>query len=126
LPIDAVLIEQVLINLLENTLKYTPPGSPISISAVSEGPGVQIEVADRGPGVQERERSLIFDKFYRSKPDVSDGGAGLGLAICRGVIEAHGGKIWVESREGEGASFRFWLPIDEVPPMASEVWSQTA
>ena len=125
LPIDAVLIEQVLINLLENTLKYTPPGSPISISAASDGSGVQVEVADRGPGVPERERSLIFDKFYRSKPDVSDGGAGLGLAICRGIVEAHGGKIWVEAQQPEGASFRFWLPIEGVPPMAGEVWSQT-
>jgi two-component system, OmpR family, sensor histidine kinase KdpD len=125
LPIDAVLIEQVLINLLENALKYTPPGSPISISASGDGSGVQVEVADRGPGVLERERSLIFDKFYRSKPDVSDGGAGLGLAICRGIVEAHGGKIWVEARQPAGASFRFWLPIDGVPPMAGEVWSQT-
>jgi two-component system, OmpR family, sensor histidine kinase KdpD len=126
LPIDAVLIEQVLINLLENALKYTPLGSPIAISAVSEGNGVQIDVADRGPGVLERERTLIFDKFYRSKPDVSDGGAGLGLAICRGVVEAHGGKIWVEPRDGGGANFRFWLPIDGVPSMSGEVWPQTA
>jgi two-component system sensor histidine kinase KdpD len=126
LPIDAVLIEQVLINLLENALKYTPLGSPIAISAVSDGNGVRIDVADRGPGVLERERTLIFDKFYRSKPDVSDGGAGLGLAICRGVVEAHGGKIWVEERAGGGANFRFWLPIDGVPPMSGEVWSQTA
>jgi two-component system sensor histidine kinase KdpD len=126
LPIDAVLIEQVLINLLENALKYTPLGSPIAISAASEGSGVQIDVADRGPGVLERERTLIFDKFYRSKPDVSDGGAGLGLAICRGVVEAHGGKIWVEAREGGGANFRFWLPIDGVPPMSGGVWAQTA
>jgi len=126
LPIDAVLIEQVLINLLENALKYTPVGSPITISGASDGAGIQIDVADRGPGVAERERGLIFDKFYRSKPDVSDGGAGLGLAICRGIVEAHGGRIWVESREGGGgANFRFWLPIDGVPPMAGEVWSQT-
>jgi two-component system sensor histidine kinase KdpD len=126
LPIDAVLIEQVLINLLENALKYTPLGSPIAISAVWDGSGVRIDVADRGPGVLERERTLIFDKFYRSKPDVSDGGAGLGLAICRGVVEAHGGKIWVEQREGGGANFRFWLPIEGVPPMSGGVWSQTA
>jgi len=126
LPIDAVLIEQVLINLLENALKYTPLGSPIAISAVSEGGGVQIDVADRGPGVLERERSLIFDKFYRSKPDVSDGGAGLGLAICRGVVEAHGGRIWVDANEGGGANFRFWLPLDGVPPLPGEAWQQTA
>lgn len=126
LPIDAVLIEQVLINLLENALKYTPPGSPISISAVHEGEGIQIDVADRGPGVIERERNLIFDKFYRSKPDVSDGGAGLGLAICHGVVAAHGGRIWVEAREAGGANFRFWLPIDGVPPLPGEAWSHSA
>jgi two-component system sensor histidine kinase KdpD len=120
LPIDAVLIEQVLINLLENALKYTPRGSPIAISAEREGSGVRIDVADRGPGVPERERSLIFEKFYRSKPDVSDGGAGLGLAICCGVVEAHGGKIWVEAREGGGARFRFWLPLDGGPQLPAE------
>ncbi len=124
LPIDAVLVEQVLINLLENALKYTPSGSPIAIAAAVDGEGVRIDVADRGPGVVERERTQIFEKFYRSRPDVSDGGAGLGLAICRGIVAAHGGKIWVEPGDVGGANFRFWLPLEGVPPLSGGGWSR--
>jgi two-component system sensor histidine kinase KdpD len=116
-PLDAVLLEQVLINLLENAAKYTPEGQPIEISARAEDHEVLVEVADRGPGIPKDEAEHIFEKFYRlpragSKP----GGAGLGLAICRGIVEAHGGKMWVENREGGGAAFRFTLPIEGTPP----------
>ena len=109
--IDAVLVEQVLVNLLENAMNHTPEGSPIEISADSRGNSIEVEVADRGPGVPLAERDRIFEKFYSLKLDSSDGGTGLGLAICRGVVDAHGGRIWVESRIGGGACFRFSLPV---------------
>ncbi len=110
LPVDAVLMEQVLINLLENALKYTPPGSVLEITARRTKDAVEVAVADRGPGVPLGEHLQIFDKFYRLSPTRSVGGAGLGLAICRGMVEAHGGRIWVEDREGGGAIFRFTIP----------------
>jgi two-component system sensor histidine kinase KdpD len=115
-PIDAVLIEQVLINLLENAAKYTPAGSPIEISAHQEQTDVVIEVADHGPGIPKDLADKIFEKFYRLPRERAGGGAGLGLAICRGVVEAHGGRIWVTSREGGGSTFSFSLPIEGVPP----------
>jgi two-component system sensor histidine kinase KdpD len=117
IPLDDILVEQVFINLLENALKYTPPGSPIDVVAEALPGSVAIEVDDRGPGVPLEEREHIFEKFYRLKRESSSGGgAGLGLAICRGLIEAHGGKMWVEDREGGGARFRFRLPIEGTPP----------
>jgi two-component system sensor histidine kinase KdpD len=114
-PIDAVLIEQVLVNLLENAVKYTPTGSPIDLSAWAEGQEVIVEVADRGPGLPPGDEKRIFDKFYRVRPTTASG-VGLGLAICRAVIEAHGGRIWAENRAGGGAVFRFTLPLDGEPP----------
>jgi two-component system sensor histidine kinase KdpD len=115
-PLDAVLLEQVLINLLENAGKYTPEGKPIEISARSLDRQVLVEVADRGPGIPKDEAENVFEKFYRLPRDGRPGGAGLGLAICRGVVEAHGGKMWVENRDGGGAAFRFTLPIEGTPP----------
>jgi two-component system sensor histidine kinase KdpD len=120
---DEILLEQVLVNLLENAVRYTPPRSPIQIAAFTSGPEVIVEVADRGPGVPEGERETVFRKFYRVAPGGRTGGltagTGLGLAICRGVISAHGGRIWVEPHEGGGASFRFALPR-ETPPASPE------
>jgi two-component system sensor histidine kinase KdpD len=112
IPLDDVLIEQVFINLLENALKYTPPESPIDIVAEAQPGRVAVAVDDRGPGVPPSERDHVFEKFYRLKREPSGGGAGLGLAICRGFVEAHGGTMWVEDREGGGARFRFTLPIE--------------
>ncbi|HMU60480.1 MAG TPA: sensor histidine kinase KdpD [Gemmatimonadales bacterium] len=112
--IDDVLIEQVLINLLENVAKYTPAGSPVEISAALRPDEVLVTVADRGPGVPDEERERIFEKFHRAARGA--GGIGLGLAICRGIIMAHGGRLWVDHRLGGGAAFRFTLPIVGVPP----------
>jgi K+-sensing histidine kinase KdpD len=118
-PLDSVLIEQVIVNLLENVVKYTPPECPVSIAARLRNGEVEVEVADRGPGVPPAEVTRIFDKFIRARHD--QGGAGLGLTICRGIVVAHGGRIWVEQREGGGASFRFTLPIvGEPPQLAAE------
>jgi two-component system sensor histidine kinase KdpD len=114
-PIDAVLIEQVLVNLLENAVKYTPAESPIDLSAWVEDQEVIVEVADRGPGLPVGDVERIFDKFYRVRPTTASG-VGLGLAICRAVIEAHGGRIWAGNRAGGGAVFRFTLPLDGEPP----------
>ncbi len=118
--IDGVLIEQVLINLLDNGVKYTPVKSGIDISAsVSDG-AVLVEVADRGSGFAPGEEERIFDKFYRGQTGDSRG-VGLGLAICRAIVEAHGGKIWAENRPGGGAVFRFTLPAKDVPPEMPEI-----
>jgi len=109
-PLDAVLIEQVLINLLENATKYTPAATPIDVAAVGRDGFIEVEVADRGPGVPPEEAERIFEKFYRAREGT--GGVGLGLTICRGIVSAHGGRIWVQSRPEGGASFRFVLPLD--------------
>lgn len=119
-PVDELLLEQVFTNLLENAARHTPPGTPITIRAWPEDGAVVVEVADAGPGVPSGEEETIFQKFYRGAATTAKpgGGAGLGLTICRGIVAAHGGRIWLESRSGVGASFRFTLPLDG-PPMAA-------
>lgn len=118
--IDGVLLEQVVINLLENAAKYAPAGSAIDLSASAGDHEVVVEIADRGQGIPVGEEVRIFDKFYRAKP-AREGGVGLGLTICRGILEAHGGRIWAENRTGGGAVFRFAIPLPaEQPPMTTE------
>lgn len=122
--IDELLMEQVVVNLLENAARYTPPGTPVTIAAWQSGAEVIVEVADRGPGIPVGEEEAVFRKFYRlgalrPATNGASAGTGLGLAICRGVVMAHGGRIWVEGRPGGGASFRFALPADPPPPAAS-------
>jgi two-component system sensor histidine kinase KdpD len=107
-PADATLLEQVLVNLIENVLKYTPPLAPLEISARRRGDGVEVTVADGGPGVPRGHEERIFEKFYRANR--SSSGMGLGLTICRGILIAHGGRIWCENRPGGGAAFSFVLP----------------
>jgi two-component system sensor histidine kinase KdpD len=119
-PFDSALIEQVLINLLENATKYTPAGTPIDVSAHAKGDEVEIEVADRGPGIDQRDRERVFDKFYRAR-EGEGGGVGLGLTICRGIVSAHGGRIWVDDRPGGGAVFRFTLPLEKAAPSLREL-----
>ena len=116
---DESLIEQVLNNLLENALKYSPPNTPIDISAQAGADEITVEVADRGPGLQPGDEERIFDKFYRTQPSLTKG-VGLGLAICRGIIQAHGGRIWAENRPGGGAVFRFTLPVSGDAPTVEE------
>jgi two-component system sensor histidine kinase KdpD len=117
-PMDGLLIEQVLINLLENAIKYAKQGGRIEVGAKAREGAVEVSVADRGPGIPAGEEERIFDKFHRLG-DGSGGGIGLGLAICRGIVLAHGGRIWAESRPGGGAVFRFTLPIEGTPPVLS-------
>ena len=119
-PVDELLLEQVFINLLENAARYTAPGTPIAIRAWAEDGAVVVEVSDHGPGVPAGEEEAVFRKFYRGPGSASQppGGAGLGLTICRGIVAAHGGRIWVESQAGGGAAFRFTLPL-EGPPIGA-------
>ena len=114
---DAVLLEQVLVNLLENAAKYTPPDSAVEISARADERGMTVDVADRGPGLPPGDEARIFEKFVRGR-QARGPGAGLGLAICRGIAEAHGGTLTAENRAGGGALFRLALPRVGNPPAA--------
>ncbi len=119
-PFDSVLLQQVLVNVLENAVKYTPSGSPITISASRHDGAVEVTVADRGPGLPAGEEDRIFEKFFRAQKG-RGGGVGLGLTICRGIVTAHGGRIWATNRHGGGAAFHFTLPIEgEPPPISAE------
>jgi two-component system sensor histidine kinase KdpD len=115
-PLDGVLIEQVLVNLLENAIKYTPADSHIDITAVATPTIVTVAVADRGPGLAAGDQQRIFEKFYRAASASGQGGVGLGLTICRGIVEAHCGRIWAENRAGGGTTFTFTLPLAGAPP----------
>jgi two-component system sensor histidine kinase KdpD len=123
LPLDGVLIEQVFFNLLENAVRYSSAGSPLDISARLEDEGVVVSVSDRGAGLAEAEAERVFEKLYRGSASAASGerGAGLGLAIARAIIHAHGGMIWAENRSGGGATFSFLLPLGESPPDPSAI-----
>jgi len=110
--VDDVLIGQVLWNLLENALKYTPGGTPIELAAFAQEGSVIVEVRDRGPGIPSGEEERIFQKFYRGKT-AGTRGAGLGLPICRAIVEAHRGSIQALPRPGGGAIFRVRLPVEQ-------------
>ena len=103
-------IEQVLVNLLHNSIKFTPSGGGITISAVSSGDFLQVSVSDTGVGISADDLPRIFERFYKADRARSGGGTGLGLAIVKHIIEAHGGKVWAQSVEGKGATFTFTLP----------------
>ena len=109
---DDVLLGQLIVNLLENAIKYTPEGTPIEVVAEASGDAVLVEIRDRGPGFPPGEEKRIFEKFYRGRSDGSRG-VGLGLAICRAVIEAHQGSIDAFNREGGGAVFQIRIPSKE-------------
>lgn len=110
---DPLLIEQALMNLLENAIRYTPDDTPIEIKAEIVESALMVEIADRGPGISSGDEKRIFEKFVRG----GTGGTGLGLAICQAIISAHGGNILAENRAGGGAVFRFTLPIEGEPRM---------
>jgi signal transduction histidine kinase len=109
--VDADMIRRVLINLLENASKYTPNGSSISVGAELDGEKVRVWVQDNGPGIPAEDQGRIFDKYTRLKRSSSPRGFGVGLAFCRLAVEAHDGKIWVESRPGKGSRFILTLPV---------------
>ncbi len=123
--LDHAQIEQVLVNLLENAVKYSPPQSTIRVQVrvAGEQPELEVRVMDEGIGIPAHELGLIFDRFYRiqhvhlpwapARPPI---GTGLGLAICASIVEAHGGRIWAESEQGKGSTFIFTLPISQDRP----------
>jgi two-component system, OmpR family, sensor histidine kinase KdpD len=115
---DAVLIERVLVNLLENVSKYTPPGSTVTLSAQVIGDHLSVSVADNGPGLPAGREEAVFQKFTRGERESATPGVGLGLAICRAIIESHQGKISAAQRPGGGAIFTFTLPLGFPPRIA--------
>lgn len=112
-PVDPVLMELVFINLVENAVRHAPGAAAVEISAYERPDSIEITVADRGPGLGLEHIGHVFEKFYRANP--AAGGAGLGLAICKAVVAAHGGTIRAENRPGGGASFLLTLPRGERP-----------
>lgn len=110
-PLDMVLMNQVLVNLLDNANKYAPAESRVEIHASVRDDRLCLEVADRGPGVPPEELGRLFDKFYRIPVPERVGGTGLGLSICKGIVEAHGGKIRGENRDGGGLRIEILLPL---------------
>ena len=115
LQFDTVLIERVLVNLLENAAKYTPPGSTIEVSAEVEGEQVLIHIDHHGPGLPAGREEALFQKFERGAKETATPGVGLGLAICRAIMQAHGGSISGSTRSGGGARFTLALPRGEPP-----------
>jgi PAS domain S-box-containing protein len=110
LMIDADMIRRVLINLLENAVKYSPSDGEITLGAEFDQHQTKIWIQDSGPGISAKEQEYIFDKFTRLNPEGDQKGFGLGLAYCRLAVEGHGGQIWIESEQGRGARFNFTLP----------------
>ncbi|MYN28125.1 DUF4118 domain-containing protein, partial [Duganella levis] len=117
---DAVLIERVLVNLLENAAKYTPPGAHIEIAAVLHGAWLNVTVHDDGPGLPAGREEALFEKFTRGERESAKPGVGLGLAICRAIVEAHGGRISAGRGALGGAAFTFTLPLGTPPAMPDE------
>lgn len=117
--IDALLIERVLVNLLENASKYTPPGSKIMLTAEVNADQLSVSVSDNGPGLPAGREEAVFQKFTRGDRESATPGVGLGLSICRAIVESHQGKIVAARRPGGGARFTFTLPLGQ-PPMAAQ------
>lgn len=112
IAIDGILVQQVLVNLLDNASKFAPAGTPLELSAFAERGDLVVEVSDRGPGIPPGEEERIFAKFYRAgEIHQSQRGSGIGLAICRGIVELHGGRISARNRPGGGAIFRLTIPL---------------
>jgi two-component system sensor histidine kinase KdpD len=111
IPMDLVLMTQVLVNLLDNAHKYAPTESAIEVSAAINNYRLYLEVSDRGPGVPEHDLKRVFDKFYRIPIPEGAGGTGLGLSICKGIVDSHGGRISAENRTGGGLRIVISLPL---------------
>lgn len=115
---DPARIMQVVRNLVGNAKKYAPQGSTVTVRATTTENGVEVSVHDCGPGISAEKRPHVFEPFFQGSPEVSKqyGGTGLGLVICRGIVQAHGGRMWFESVEGNGTTFFFTLPSRKTNP----------
>lgn len=113
IPFDSTLMQEILINLLDNAIKFSPDNTQINIIATKDNSNVLISIEDEGPGIVPDEVNKLFEKYYRGRKITSERGLGLGLAICRSIVNAHGGTIWAENRPQGGASFKFTLPIKD-------------
>lgn len=113
---DSRLIIQVFINIIDNAIKYTPEGSHITVSVKKKGKWVEVSIADDGNGIPDNEKVNLFEMFYTTHKGVADSrrGLGLGLALCKSIINAHGGDICVKDNHPHGAIFQFTLPAEEV------------
>jgi two-component system, OmpR family, sensor histidine kinase KdpD len=111
LTIDGKLIEQVIENIVDNAVKYTPPGSEIRIAAALSDGRMEITIADTGPGFEDVAPETLFGKFERGRKESSVGGIGLGLAICRAIVDLHNGRIWAEEGQPRGAVVHVVLPL---------------
>ena len=116
--VDGALLEKVFINLIENAVKFSPTETPLEIEAIRRDNNVIIEVRDRGCGIREGEEESVFNKFYRGTTPAKTPGVGLGLTICRGIVNAHGGRMWAEKRNGGGTVFGLSLPLEGDAPSA--------
>jgi two-component system phosphate regulon sensor histidine kinase PhoR len=108
---DATRIQQVLVNLLHNAIKFTSSGGQVTVSATQQGQAVRFAVTDTGVGIDADDLPRIFERFYKVDRSRATSGTGLGLAIARHLVEAHNGRIWVESEVGQGSTFYFTLPL---------------
>jgi two-component system phosphate regulon sensor histidine kinase PhoR len=108
-------VEQVLVNLIHNAIKFTPSGGIIDLSVKLEGNSIKVSVADSGIGIPEDDLPRVFERFYKADKARAGGGTGMGLAIAKHIIEAHGGRVWAESVEGKGSTFNFTLPLVDKP-----------
>ncbi len=108
---DGGRLEQVLVNLIHNAIKFTPVGGMITLVAEEQGKFIHFSVSDTGQGIPTEDLERIFERFYKSDRARSGGGTGLGLSISRHIIQAHSGRIWAESREGRGSTFHFTIPM---------------
>jgi len=111
---DEIRLEQVILNLLMNAFKWSPAGGKVTLTAKEKDSALVVEVQDEGSGIAKKDQKRIFEAYYRTEIDRQRlDGLGLGLALCRTIVEAHGGKIWVESEKGKGSTFSFSLPLSK-------------
>jgi signal transduction histidine kinase len=108
---DPARVVQVLGNLLRNAIKFTPDGGSITVSATRQDNMVVLSVRDTGRGIAPEVQEKVFDRYWQARDGARTHGSGLGLSIAKGIVEAHGGRIWLESSPGQGSTFSFSLPV---------------